>query len=68
MSMKKCPCRDCFDRKLLCHSSCRRYQDWKKEYEEAKAGTQEDYCIPEHQLRKHWRSMRYTSRRFNKKA
>ena len=65
--MKKCPCRDCFDRKLLCHSSCRRYQELKKEYETAKEAIQEDYCIPEHQLRKHWRSLRYNGRRFNRK-
>ena len=66
--MKKCPCRDCFDRKLLCHSQCQRYQSWKKEYETAKAAIEEDFPIPYHQLRKHWRAMRFHGRRFNKKS
>lgn len=66
--MKKCPCNGCFDRKLLCHSQCQRYQSWKNEYETAKAAIQEDYCIPENALRKHWRSMRFYGRRFNRKG
>ena len=64
--MRKCPCRDCFDRKLLCHSQCQRYQSWKKEYEEAKAAIQEDYPMQEHALRKYWRSLRFQDRRFNR--
>lgn len=24
-----CPCKDCLDRKLSCHSSCPRYLEWK---------------------------------------
>lgn len=65
--MRKCPCRDCFDRKLLCHSQCEKYQSWKKEYKEAKTGLHEDYQIPDNVLRQYWRSMRFTGRRFNKK-
>ena len=26
--MKICPCRDCQDRKLGCHSECDKYKDW----------------------------------------
>ena len=29
----KCPCKDCQDRKLLCHGQCDQYQAWKKENE-----------------------------------
>ena len=64
--MKKCPCRDCFDRKLLCHGQCRKYQNWKKEYEEEKAAIQEDFPLPEHVLRKYLRSLRFQNLRFNK--
>ena len=28
------PCKDCTDRKLLCHGSCKKYQEWKKEIDE----------------------------------
>lgn len=31
------PCLDCSDRHPLCHADCRRYAEYKKELEEAKA-------------------------------
>ena len=32
--MKKCPCKECTDRKLMCHCSCEAYKAWKAEREE----------------------------------
>lgn len=26
----KCPCKDCFDRTLTCHSGCKQYAEWKE--------------------------------------
>lgn len=40
--MQICPCRDCEDRKFLCHSSCERYQKWKDEYETVRDGLAEE--------------------------
>ena len=55
-----CPCKDCFDRKLLCHSQCRKYQDWKTEFEAMKAETQEpDMGWSDRSVRKMWRNMRW---------
>ena len=30
----KCPCKECTDRKLLCHGSCDEYKAWKEYREE----------------------------------
>ena len=32
----KQPCRYCTDRVVGCHSTCKKYIDWKKEYDERK--------------------------------
>ena len=29
-----CPCRDCIDRKVGCHSACENYNSWKTERKE----------------------------------
>lgn len=66
--MKPSPCKEC--PKKGCgayHSKCKFYNDWKGEIEESKTATQEDFIIPPHQIKKHWRSMRYNNR-FNRKA
>ena len=60
---KECPCRGCTDRKLYCHGSCRRYQDWKKDYEEAKPAPPED-LTNERSKRIGWRNLRLTRRRW----
>ena len=69
--MMKCPCKGCFDRKLLCHSQCERYKAWKAELERLKAAKEaadaNAITVPENVIREYWRSMRYTSRRFNRK-
>lgn len=31
--MVKAPCKNCADRDLGCHSTCKPYNDYKKEYE-----------------------------------
>jgi len=69
--MMKCPCKDCFDRKLLCHSQCKKYQTWKAELAKMKAAKEaadaNAITVPENVVREYWRSMRYTARRFNRK-
>ena len=40
--MQICPCRDCEDRKFLCHSSCELYQKWKDDYETVRDGLAEE--------------------------
>ena len=43
----KAPCMNCFDRKLLCHGSCKRYQDWKAANERtAEAKRKESAATP----------------------
>lgn len=32
----KAPCVDCEDRKVGCHSTCERYQEWLAEYQKTK--------------------------------
>lgn len=32
---KSGPCRGCPDRTVTCHGFCKKYQDWKKEHDEA---------------------------------
>lgn len=27
--MTVCPCKDCADRKVGCHTACKRYDDWR---------------------------------------
>ena len=34
--MTKQPCRNCTDRVVGCHSTCKKYKDWKKEDQERK--------------------------------
>ena len=68
--MTKCPCNGCTDRKLLCHSQCKKYLAWKTELKKLKAAKDADantITVPENVVREYWRSMRYTARRFNKK-
>lgn len=68
--MMKCPCKNCFDRKLLCHGQCKRYQEWKAELARIKAAKDADanaITVPDNVVREYWRSMRYTARRFNRK-
>ena len=36
------PCKDCFDRKLLCHSSCERYKAWRAELDRLSAERQRE--------------------------
>ena len=46
--MAKAPCKNCMDRKLLCHGACQRYQVYKQELEEerkAKQREQDTYCV-----------------------
>lgn len=33
MSDSKCPCRNCLDRYVGCHSNCVRYVDWKQQHD-----------------------------------
>ena len=33
----KCPCKDCLDRRLFCHSMCRCYKSWAEEEEKKQA-------------------------------
>lgn len=35
--MKACPCKDCVERQMRCHSSCTKYKEWRKEYDEQKS-------------------------------
>ena len=37
-----CPCRECSDRKQLCHGSCERYKGWKKSLEAMAAARRAD--------------------------
>ena len=36
MNLLNCPCKECTDRQIKCHSTCQRYKHWRKEYDEAK--------------------------------
>lgn len=31
-----CPCKECTDREIGCHSKCSKYADWKTEHEKIK--------------------------------
>lgn len=66
--MMNAPCKGCERRKLLCHGSCKEYQEWKKAYEARKEADrqQKEYRIPERVMRKYWRSLRYQNMRKNK--
>ena len=58
----KSPCKDCFDRKLLCHGRCERYQKFKTELaERAEAKRKKDAATPElcrDVVRQIWRDMK----------
>ena len=36
------PCKDCRDRKLLCHGSCKKYQDFKAKLERLREAQQRE--------------------------
>ena len=62
---KECPCRGCPDRKLLCHSQCKAYQEWKADYESRKEGKPDfDLLWSERSKRRAWRNMRLSRRRW----
>jgi hypothetical protein len=62
---KECPCRGCEDRKLLCHSSCRLYQEWKADFEAMKEGKPDyDATWSERSKRRAWRNMRFSQRKY----
>ena len=63
--MTKCPCNGYTDRKLLCHSQCKRYQDWKNEYEAMKANKPDESLFTnEIRLRTFWANLRYNRQRW----
>ena len=39
MNYNKCPCYQCTEREKACHSTCEKYKDWRKAYDEWKALT-----------------------------
>lgn len=41
--MKNAPCMGCPDRNTMCHSSCEKYLNWKKELTRIKENKQEYY-------------------------
>lgn len=43
---KSGPCRGCPDRTVTCHGFCKRYQDWKKEHDDAMEWLKEKNSIP----------------------
>ena len=66
--MYRSPCKDCLDRKLLCHGQCKRYQEFRNELEARKAENGTNFKeIPEGVLHQYWRSLRYSYRKYNKK-
>ena len=40
--MSVAPCKDCTDRKLLCHGSCKRYQEYRAKVEAAQRERQKE--------------------------
>ena len=59
----KCPCKDCADRKLLCHGSCEKYKAWKEESERvAKQIRLEKEGKTNKNLQPFWRSYERASR------
>ena len=68
--MQRCPCKDCFNRKLGCHGFCKDYQAWKEEHTRIKTGLDNENNLTIWRMdvaRKHWRDMRFTYRKYNKK-
>ena len=55
--MKRCPCKDCTRRKLLCHSTCTAYKEWKTWHEENKE--QKVDVVNMRAIRQYWRELRY---------
>lgn len=41
--LRVCPCRNCKDRKLGCHTDCSKYKEWRIEREHFKDSIKYDY-------------------------
>ena len=57
--MTKCPCKDCQDRTVTCHSVCERYEEFKKkrELENAYNRERDKDVISSCGLRRYWRGI-----------
>lgn len=55
------PCKDCVDRQVACHSTCVKYQEWKKECDDNKKRV-EQIKAPILDLDNHTRKVRAMAR------